>query len=611
MKHEEINAKVRTAFDHAVPDVLDSVISDIASGNFQKNQILGMGGQKNMKAIARRITGIAAAAVILIGGAAGFAVYNNNYKVASTISLDVNPSVEIRVNRKEDVLSVTALNEDGKIIIDNMDFEGSSIDVTVNALIGSMLRNGYLTDLANSILISVDDDDAVRGAELQKKLADEVNALLQTNTFSGAVLSQTVTADSELEKLASDHGITTGKAQFVNTIVASNPVHTFEELADLSINDLNLLSSTAASAGTTASAVESVGQASDKAYIGGERAKEIAFEHAGVLETDVYALEVEMDYERGVMVYEVDFDAAGYEYDYDINALTGEIVKSDRETDDDYGKKTQKTTTTDNTQKTTESANAAVTASASTEYITPEQAKEIALTHAGVAADTVYDYKCEFDYDDGRAEYEIDFESGEYDYDYDIDAVTGEIIKSNKEYDDENLIENTSDRMPATADTVIRAEDIAAVQESIQAGDLDRIVEILAGYDVSLSAETVQNILSDRKANGKAQISANDVTASAKGLDAEKAGIVAALINGADNGLFEKAGYITPEEAKAIALSDAGVHENNIFDYDCEFDNENGRAVYEIDFDSMNYEHDYDIDAVTGEIIKSDKEPLD
>ncbi|MGN1345185.1 MAG: PepSY domain-containing protein, partial [Eubacteriales bacterium] len=324
MRNEELNRKIRAAFSHAAPDVLDSVRSDIESGNPQKQKILVMGGQKNMKAIARRIAGIAAAAVLVLGAASGFAVYNNSYRVASTISLDVNPSVEIRANRKEDVLSVTALNDDGKIILGDMDFEGSSIDVTVNALIGSMLRNGYLTELANSILISVDDDDAEHGAALCQKLADEVNALLQTNTFTGAVLSQTVTADSELQKLASDYGITTGKAQLVNTIVESNPLYIFEELVALSINELNLLNR------TEADAVESVGQASDKAYIGSERALEIALDHAGLSEAEVYGLEVEIDYEHGVMVYEVEFDVIGYEYDYDINAVTGEIVKYHR-----------------------------------------------------------------------------------------------------------------------------------------------------------------------------------------------------------------------------------------------------------------------------------------
>ena len=95
MRNDDLQAKIRTAFDHAAPDVLDSVLSDIASGNSDTKPILVMGGQNTMKNTIRNLTAIAAAAVLVIGGGAGLAVYNNNYRVASTISLDVNPSVEI------------------------------------------------------------------------------------------------------------------------------------------------------------------------------------------------------------------------------------------------------------------------------------------------------------------------------------------------------------------------------------------------------------------------------------------------------------------------------------------------------------------------------------
>ncbi len=442
MKNDEIHSKVKTAFEHAAPDVLDTVISDIASGNFEKGKVLVLGGQKTMKNIARRITGIAAAALLLIGGGAGFAVYNNLYRVASTVSLDVNPSVEISVNRKSDVLSVNPLNDDGVTIIDGMDFKGSSIDVTVNALIGSMLRNGYLSDLANSILISVDDSDMARGGELQKKLADEVNELLQTNTFSGAVLSQTVTADTELRKLASDHGITAGKAQLVNTIIETNPVHTFDELAVLSINELNLIAGATASAPvTTTATVESVGQASDKAYIGGERAKEIALEHAGVTEADVPYVEIEMDYEHGTMVYEVEFDTVEYEYDYDINAATGEIVKDKKESNDDRAAteailEMKKEHPYDSAMQ--EAAENEVTGFpvSGSKFITPDEAKTVALTHAGVAEGEYEEYEFDFDTKKGTSVYEIDFESSEYEFEYEINAVTGEILKSDREHRD-------------------------------------------------------------------------------------------------------------------------------------------------------------------------------
>ncbi len=523
MRNEDMQAKLKTAFEHATPDVLGSVLSDIESGNSTGKQILVMGGQKNMKNTVRNLTAVAAAAVLLVGGTAGFAVYNTNYKVASTISLDVNPSVEITANRREDVLAVTALNDDGRKIIGDMDFSGSSIDVTVNALIGSMLREGYLSDLANSILISVDDSDAAHGEALQKKLADDVNAILQVNSFDGAVLSQTLVKDSDAWTLADEYGITAGKAQLVNEIVAGNPVHTFEELAPLSINELNLLS-TSSAVTTTA---ESVGQASDKAYIGSNRAKEIALEHAGFTAADVVGIQVEMDYEHGVMVYEVDFYADAYEYDYDINAETGEIVKNDREFEDDawFSQYEQKMVKEFQDKEHLQNEQALVRKEQETneEYLTLDEIKAIVFEHAGVDAAKVFDLETEFDYDNGRAEYEVDFESGEFDYDYDVDAVTGEVIKNNKKSDPENLFENG---------------------------------------------------LSTTSPDGTAE-------------------------------------YISADRAKEIALSHAGVAETNVFDYDCELEHEKGRAVYEVDFESMNYEHEYDIDAVTGEILRSDKEIRD
>ncbi|MCD8012698.1 MAG: PepSY domain-containing protein [Lachnospiraceae bacterium] len=50
-------------------------------------------------------------------------------------------------------------------------------------------------------------------------------------------------------------------------------------------------------------------------------------------ESAVYDLEVEFDWENGVVVYEVNFDCSGYEYDYEINATTGVIIKKEVDRD--------------------------------------------------------------------------------------------------------------------------------------------------------------------------------------------------------------------------------------------------------------------------------------
>ena len=65
-----------------------------------------------------------------------------------------------------------------------------------------------------------------------------------------------------------------------------------------------------------------------------EKAKKIALDHAGLKEADVKHLFVELDYDDGVLRYEVDFRQGQYEYDYDIDAKTGQILSYDKDIDD-------------------------------------------------------------------------------------------------------------------------------------------------------------------------------------------------------------------------------------------------------------------------------------
>lgn len=74
-----------------------------------------------------------------------------------------------------------------------------------------------------------------------------------------------------------------------------------------------------------------------------------------------------------------------------------------------------------------------------------------------------------------------------------------------------------------------------------------------------------------------------------------------------NKGLNETA-KITKEEAKKIALKDAGVTENEIRDFEIELDRDNGILKYEISFEKGNDDYDYDIDANTGKIINKEKD---
>ena len=62
-----------------------------------------------------------------------------------------------------------------------------------------------------------------------------------------------------------------------------------------------------------------------------------------------------------------------------------------------------------------------------------EEAKEAAVKHAGLSGDGVTFTKEELDYDDGRAEYDIEFVTGTTKYEYEISAEDGAILGSSQE----------------------------------------------------------------------------------------------------------------------------------------------------------------------------------
>ena len=65
-------------------------------------------------------------------------------------------------------------------------------------------------------------------------------------------------------------------------------------------------------------------------YIGADKAREIVLNHAGLTSNDVRFNKVELDVDYGIATYELEFYYNYYEYDYEVDAVTGEILKYER-----------------------------------------------------------------------------------------------------------------------------------------------------------------------------------------------------------------------------------------------------------------------------------------
>ena len=133
------------------------------------------------------------------------------------------------------------------------------------------------------------------------------------------------------------------------------------------------------------------------------RAKEIALAHAGLTESQVTFIRSNLEFDDGRQCYEVEFYGTDYtEYDYSIDASTGEIVSYDYDAEG-YAPPVSSGTT-----------------------ISASQAKEIALAKVpGATVNNIYEFKQ--DWDDGRIEYEGSIYYSGMEYEFTIDAYSGAI----------------------------------------------------------------------------------------------------------------------------------------------------------------------------------------
>ena len=219
-------------------------------------------------------------------------------------------------------------------------------------------------------------------------------------------------------------------------------------------------------AGLLALALTGCGTAGGQAeYIGIDAAKAVALEAAGVSESAATFSTAGLDRRNGMDYYAVDFTAGGQSYEYDIDAVTGVVIDSntgggaaDTPGGDDGGAAAEAPASASPSPSASQTAAGQTTSAA----VTEEQARETALSHAGLTADQVTFVRSKLDWDDGRQVYDVEFYTADYtEYDYEIDAATGEI----RSYDaDAEGYSYQPDTTPGTAITAEQARAIALAE---------------------------------------------------------------------------------------------------------------------------------------------------
>lgn len=457
MKEQDAEVRLARAIEDAAPNRLDELL-EVREEARRQEKIVDISAPPKKKGRRwRNFAAAAAAALVLVIGGGSFFGWRYANTPDSLVGIDVNPSVQLSVSRNEKVLRCEALNAEGAEIIDGMDLQGAQLNVAVNALIGSMVQRGYIDDLKNSVLITVENKDAAKAQALQESLMADVNGLLAGESVDASVMTQTITIrDQTITSQAEAYGISEGKAALIQRILDTDPTLTFDALSGLSVNDLSLLLQ-AKQADTSGLTV--TGQASDKAYIGLDKATEIVLAQLPGATLN----EIEFDYDDG-MVYEAELRKDGYEYDVEIDALTGAVVKWDYERDDhwsgsagqpqtapqqgtdspQHSQGQEQTTATPQPSQSQEQTTAAPQPSQSqTALITEQQARDLVL--AQVPGATIREFQRKTD--DGRVVYEGEAFLDSREYEFEIDAATGTFL----EWDADDVDEGWNQENTASA----------------------------------------------------------------------------------------------------------------------------------------------------------------
>lgn len=289
--------------------------------------------------------------------------------------------------------------------------------------------------------------------------------------------------------------------------------------------------------------------------IGIDAAKEAAAADAGCTVSEVTFTKTKLDWEDGILIYEIEFYSATHEYEYEIIAATGVVYSKKKAVIPGGG-----------------------SFGGSGTDIGVENAKQIALQEAGGGSVV----KAEADTKDGVLVYEVDIRNGEFEYEITVDARTGKILEVDKEYQEDaqkpsgggSRIDTEAAKEATLADAGVSAEEATFTKTELEREDGRVVYEIefftathKYEYEIDASTGAVYSKKKEVAAGGSSGNTGKDI-----GIDA--------------------ATQIALQEAGGVAVEKA------------EQKTEDGVLVYEVEIRNGNVEYEIKIDALTGNVLE-------
>ena len=251
---------------------------------------------------------------------------------ASVVTIDVNPGIRVYLASDDTVIEVEATNEDGDAIVAEVkaSIKGEALDTAVDTIVDEMFDRGFLSDESNSVLVSLEKE----AEGISEKLNEKIKKSFEKHGKVAGIISQRVhelkdEVKASIEDIAEKYDISEGKAHVIEKIREEFPELDEKELAELKMNDLALMLE-----GVSDEAKEQfdrIGKIAEDMYVGAEAALSAVISDAEIALDDIVFKKIHISREDGKMVYEVEIVTKTMEYEYEIDAATGEILEKESE----------------------------------------------------------------------------------------------------------------------------------------------------------------------------------------------------------------------------------------------------------------------------------------
>lgn len=215
--------KIYDAFDEikASPSIKETT-KRFLTGKRERN------ASRFFRPIYQRTLAAACMALVLTAGLFGYSWLQSP---VSYVSIDVNPSVELALNRFDKVVSAAAYNEEGEEILQGLSLKGKSYTEAIDEVLASEEMAQYLTEEAELVFTIAADDS--REAELQ--------AGVEYCSSQIAHGSEHVSADLGTASEAHEYGISLGKYNAFLQLQQYDSSVTVEECKHMGINEIHSL----------------------------------------------------------------------------------------------------------------------------------------------------------------------------------------------------------------------------------------------------------------------------------------------------------------------------------------------------------------------------------